>query len=331
MGLFDLFKKKPPAVDTAGPAPAEPLSGKAAENRWRTALNRTRAFFTAAFATDPEGLVDEEFYDEVLDALVLADVGTELAVELTEQIKDRMKTAGWVRRADVPRAARQVIASLLADVTQPQPLNPETLSVIMLVGVNGSGKTTLAAKLAHRLKGEGRRVLLAAADTFRAAATNQLRIWAERAGVEIVSGQEGADPASVVFDASQAASARNIDVLLVDTAGRLQTKKNLMDELGKVSRTVEKACPGANIAHILVLDATVGQNALSQAELFNEACQLSGLAITKLDGTAKGGALLAVVRRLKVPVLYTGIGEQLTDMLDFDAAEFAAGLLPEQP
>jgi len=199
----------------------------------------------------------------------------------------------------------------------------------MLVGVNGSGKTTLAAKLAHRLRLEGRRVLLAAADTFRAAATDQLRIWAQRAGVEIVSGQEGADPASVVFDAAQAATARNVEVLIVDTAGRLQTKKNLMDELGKVARTVDKACPGANVAHVLVLDATVGQNALSQAALFNEACALSGVAITKLDGTAKGGALLAVVSRLKVPVLYTGVGEKLEDLLDFDPAEFAAGLLPE--
>jgi len=336
MGLFDLFKKKKPEApaDVEPPEqPAQQLPPGAEEpqsGRWRTALNRTRAFFTAAFATDPEGLVDEEFYDEVLDALVLADVGSELGTELTEQIKDRMKAEGWVRKADVPRAARRVISELLTDVRQPQPLDPGQLSVIMLVGVNGSGKTTLAAKLAYRLRLEGRRVLLAAADTFRAAATDQLRIWAARAGVDIVSGQEGADPASVVFDAAQAATARRSEVLIVDTAGRLQTKKNLMDELGKVARTVEKACPGASIAHILVLDATVGQNALSQAELFNEACELSGAALTKLDGTARGGALLAVVRRLRIPVLYTGVGEQLEDMLDFDAAEFAAGLFPAE-
>jgi len=331
MGLFDLFKKKPaPEAEAEQPAAAAPpeQTDKRA-GRWKKALNRTRAFFTAAFATDPEGLVDEEFYDEVLDALVLADVGMELGDTLTARIKDRMREEGFVKKADVPRVLRAIVAELLGDVRAPQPLDPGRLSVIMLVGVNGSGKTTLAAKLAHRLKGEGQNVLLAAADTFRAAATDQLKVWAGRVGVDIVAGQEGADPASVVFDAAQAAAARNAEVLIVDTAGRLQTKKNLMDELAKVVRTVEKACPGANIAHVLVLDATVGQNAVSQAELFNEACNLSGLAITKLDGTAKGGALLAVVDRLRLPVLYTGVGETPEDLLDFDAHEFAAGLLPD--
>lgn len=335
MGLFDLFKggarsrdgmQAAPAVD--GPVDEEPGQAGGA-GRLRVALNRTRAFLAAAFATDPAGLVDEEFYDELLDALVLADAGTELARWLTDAIKDRMKERGLVRRVDVPGVARQLIGALLRDVAEPAALDPAQLSVVLLVGVNGSGKTTLAAKLAHRLRQQGRHVLLVAADTFRAAAVEQLRIWAGRAKVEIVAGQEGADPASVVFDAAQAARARGAEVLLVDTAGRLQTKKNLMDELGKVARTVDKACPGANIAHLLVLDATVGQNALSQARLFNEACRLAGLAVTKLDGTAKGGALLAVVRELKLPVLYAGVGEQLGDLLDFDPQEFAAGLVPD--
>ncbi len=332
MGLFDLFKRKPAAADEEPqPFPVDSaVDEAAAPSRLRGALNRTRAFLTAAFATDPAGLVDEEFYDELVDAFVLADVGTKLAQALTAAIKDGMQVQGLVRRADVPRVARQVIAALLSEAPEPAALDPAQLSVVLLVGVNGSGKTTLAAKLAHRLRSRGRHVLLVAADTFRAAAVDQLRVWAERAGVEIVAGQEGADPASVVYDAAQAARARGVEVMLVDTAGRLQTKKNLMEELGKVSRTVAKACPGANIAHLLVLDATVGQNALSQALLFNEACRLSGLAVTKLDGTAKGGALLAVVDQLHLPVLYAGIGESLEDLVGFEPREFAAGLLPEQ-
>ncbi len=342
MGLFDLFKKKKPAVDkSAQPetitpedaAPvveAVPVEEKQAQRtgRMRRALNRTRAFFATAFATDPEGLVDDEFYDELVDAFVLADVGTGLGQELSDAIQDRMKEAGLVKKADVPGVARELISEILS-AGDPSPLDPDTLSVIMLVGVNGSGKTTLAAKLAHRLNQAGHRVLLAAADTFRAAATDQLRVWAGRVGVDIVAGQEGADPASVVFDAAQAARSRGTDVLIVDTAGRLQTKKNLMDELGKVTRTVDKACPGANVAHILVLDATVGQNALSQAELFNECCALTGLAITKLDGTAKGGALIAVAKQLRVPVLYVGVGETPDDLVDFKPADFAAGLMPD--
>jgi fused signal recognition particle receptor len=327
MGLFRLFARKPAAELSVGAAPSPP--GQRA-SRLRTALNRTRAFLTTAFATDPEGLVDDEYYEEVVDALVLADVGSDLASKLTNAIKGRMQELGLVRKADVSSAARGVLAGVLSDVREPAALDAQRLSVILLVGVNGSGKTTLAAKLAHRLKGEGRQVLLAAADTFRAAAVDQLKVWAERVGVDMVGGQEGADPASVVFDAAQAALARGAGVLLVDTAGRLQTKKNLMAELDKIDRTIEKACPGANRANLLVLDATVGQNALSQAQLFNEACRLSGVALTKLDGTAKGGAVLAVVEQLKVPVLCVGVGEGLEDLLDFEPAEFAAGLFPEE-
>ena len=358
MGLFDLFKRKkkdaaaddapeqiaPPddaaavAGDSASAADdatgasaqdtAEATTQRSGPGRLRLALNRTRAYFAAAFATDPEGLVDEEYYEEVEDTLVMGDAGVDLAQRLAAEINQGMQDHGYVRKADVPRVARDVIQRLLTDgVKQPAPLQPGQLAVVLLIGVNGSGKTTLTAKLAHRLKGQGLNVLLAAADTFRAAAVDQLRVWAGRVGVDIVAGQEGADPAAVVYDAAQAAAARNADVLLVDTAGRLQTKKNLMDELGKVVRTVDKACPGANIAHLLVLDATVGQNAVSQAELFNECSPVTGIALTKLDGTAKGGAVLAVVDRLKVPVLYCGVGEQMDDMVDFDAGEFAAGLV----
>ena len=361
MGLLDLFKrkKKPlgeespgseqpdllvdaasesdvetvPEIQTAAPTPAgsAPVTDPAqsGRGRFRTALNRTRAFFTSAFSSDPAQLVDDAYYDEVLDALVLSDVGLELADELVERIKAAMKDRGLAYRRDVPGVARDVLRAVLLDTREAVPLIPGKLNVIMLVGVNGSGKTTISAKLAHRLQQEGLKVLLAAADTFRAAATEQLAEWARRVGVDIVTGQQGADPAAVVFDATQAAAARGTDVLIVDTAGRLQTKHNLMQELSKVTRTIDKACEGAAITRILVLDGTVGQNAMSQAELFNEACELTGIAMNKLDGTAKGGSLFAVVNRLKIPILYIGVGEQLDDLLDFDPEDFTSSLIPD--
>jgi fused signal recognition particle receptor len=365
MALFDLFKRKKPAVEEAPQAEASgdssssgeatlPPAGEVAEralpgnaaidtgklpappsvtappSRMRVALNRTRAFLATTFATDPTGLVDEAHFAEIEDALVLADVSVELAAELISALRRRMADRGLVRKAETAGMLREVVAARLNAIPPPPALNPAQLAVIMLVGVNGSGKTTLAAKLAARLKAEGRRVLLAAADTFRAAAVEQLQIWAQRAAVDIVSGQTGADPASVVFDAVQAAQARGVEALIIDTAGRLQTKHNLMQELEKVTRTVDKAQAGggaSQIARILVLDATVGQNALSQAQLFNECCALTGLAVTKLDGTAKGGAVLTVACQLDLPVLYVGVGEQLGDLLDFDSADFAAGMV----
>lgn len=356
MGLLDLFKRKkkpadePQAVAEDGvetdetavltdetaveeaPVAAPEAPAEAAQmgrGRFRTALNRTRAFFTSAFSSDPGQLVDDGYYDDVMDALVLSDVGMDLADRLLERIKQDMKDRGHAYRRDVPEVARDALKTVLTDVKEPIPLSPGRLNVIMLVGVNGSGKTTISAKLAHRLKQEGLKVILAAADTFRAAATEQLSVWADRIGVEIVTGQQGADPAAVVFDATQAAAARRADVLVVDTAGRLQTKHNLMQELSKVTRTIDKACEGAAITRILVLDATVGQNAMSQAELFNEACELTGIAMNKLDGSAKGGALFAVVDRLKIPVLYIGVGEQLDDLLDFDPDDFTSSLIPD--
>jgi len=299
-------------------------------SKLRAALNRTRAFLAAAFATDPSGLVDEEYFEGVAESLVLADVGVELAEQLAASIRAGMAEQGLVRQADVPAVARRVIVELLETATStPQALGSAQLAVVLLVGVNGSGKTTLAAKLAYRLVKAGHDVLVVAADTFRAAAVEQLKVWAERVGADVVAGQQGADPASVVYDAALAAQKRGVQVMLVDTAGRLQTKSNLMAELSKVARTIAKACPEAAIAHLLVLDATVGQNALSQAMLFNECCRLDGLAITKLDGSAKGGAVLAVVDKLQVPVLYLGVGEQPEDLLDFDARAFANNLVPD--
>lgn len=340
MGLFDLFKRKPSAVPAQPPgdnpasetrADASPVKSPASPSRLRLALNRTRAYLSAAFTNDPSALTDEAYWTDLQEALLLADTGNEFAEELAAGIRREMANRGLVRRADVPLMAADVIAALLTKVRPAPQLPPDRLAVIMMVGVNGTGKTTLSAKLAARLVGAGRKVLLAAADTFRAAATEQLRVWAERAGAEIVAGQAGADPSSVVFDAVKAALARGTEILIIDTAGRLQTKQNLMAELSKTARTVEKALAGApaSIAHILVLDATVGQNALSQAELFNQCCSLDGLAVTKLDGTAKGGAVLTVVRKLGLPVLYLGVGEGMEDLLDFDAREFALGLLSD--
>jgi fused signal recognition particle receptor len=361
VGLFDLFKRKAksghPAADTTdalsppelaelttGPdaADAQPLKQR---SRWEKAMGRTRALLTAAFASDPDQLVDEDYFAELMDSLVMADVGVELAQGLVAQIEREMHDRGLVKRRDTAKVAREVLLARLTRVKAPAPLEPGRLNVIMLVGVNGNGKTTLAAKLAHRLKGEGRKVLLCAADTFRAAAVDQLRVWAERVGVDIVLGQTGADPASVIYDATSAARSRGTEVLIVDTAGRLQTKHNLMAELQKIAKTVEKAFQSegstaatgsgakdsgvgtgatgaaatvgsatgqqALITNLLVLDATVGQNSLSQAQLFNEACELSGVALTKLDGTARGGGALAIVDLLKVPVLFVGVGEGL--------------------
>ncbi|MGH6821814.1 MAG: signal recognition particle-docking protein FtsY, partial [Methylocella sp.] len=205
-------------------------------------------------------------------------------------------------------------------------LSPSTLQVIVLVGVNGSGKTTVAGKLAHLHKSQGEKPLLVAGDTFRAAATEQLAIWARRAGVRFVHGQEGGDPAAVVFDGVQSAKAHHENPVIVDTAGRLQTKNNLMDELGKIFRVISKAAPDAAVQGILVLDATLGQNMLSQAKLFNEAAPVSGLILTKLDGTSKGGAILSVVELLKVPVDYVGTGEGIGDIAEFSAQDFAAAL-----
>ncbi len=338
MGLFDLFrrrKKEPespveePVAADAAPVTAGPAAQPTAGQKVKRALNRTRAFFASAFATDPTGLVDPEFYDEMTDGLVLADVGFELAQSLTERISAEMKERGLVHKRDAVGVARDVLSAVLTNVKPAPALEPGTLSVVLLVGVNGSGKTTLAAKLAHQLKRDGLTVQLVAADTFRAAAVDQLKVWAQRAGVDIVAGQEGADPAAVVFDGAQAANARDAEVMIVDTAGRLQTKQNLMAELEKIARTVDKACPGAAVARILVLDATVGQNALSQAELFNQCCELTGIALTKMDGTAKGGAVFAAVDKLKLPILYVGVGETLDDLLDFNARDFVDGLLPE--
>ena len=272
--------------------------------------------------------VDDDLLDELEEALILSDLGVDTATEAVERLRGEVK-AGRLRESD---QVRDALAEILADMTggtdpEARQLKLNTVpSVILVIGVNGAGKTTTIGKLAHNLKAEGKSVLLAAGDTFRAAAADQLEIWANRAGVDIVRQTEGADPAAVVFDALTAAKARNIDVVLVDTAGRLQNKANLMKELEKISRVIDKALPGADRETLLVLDGTTGQNALSQAKAFSETAGITGIVLTKLDGTAKGGVVISISHTMGIPVKYIGVGEKIDDLLPFDPADFVRAL-----
>ncbi|CAM4004567.1 signal recognition particle-docking protein FtsY [Catellicoccus marimammalium] len=274
--------------------------------------------------------VDEDFFEELEDTLITSDVGFQTALQLTDTLRDEVK----LQNAKKPAQVQNVIIEKMVDLYEANGSGldsrlhfaPEGPTIFLFVGVNGAGKTTTIGKLAHQMKSEGKKVLLAAADTFRAGAIHQLEVWGERAGVEVVAGQEGGDPSAVVFDAVEKAKAENYDVLLVDTAGRLQNKVNLMNELAKMKRIIQRELPEAPQEVLLVLDATTGQNALSQAKQFNEATELTGLVLTKLDGTAKGGIVLAIRNELKIPVKLVGLGEKITDLSPFDAEQFAYGL-----
>ncbi len=295
----------------------------------REGLARTRQ---AAFGRIAQLLgateITPALWEELEAVLIRADVGVRVAQELLDRLRERVRREGITQAKDLRALLKAELRALLKD---PPPLNlgRDPLEAVLVVGVNGSGKTTTVAKLAHRFRQQGRRVLLAAADTFRAAAGEQLEIWAERAGVPCIGGQPGADPGAVLFDALQAARARDYDLVLADTAGRLHTKYNLMQELQKVRRVAAKAVPGAPHEVWLVLDATTGQNALPQAREFHQAVGLTGLILTKLDGTAKGGAVFAVARELGLPVRFIGVGEGLEDLLPFDADAFVEGLFED--
>jgi fused signal recognition particle receptor len=291
--------------------------------RLRATLARTREALGAHLDALLAGPLDDRFFDELEEALIRADVGPGLAAEIVRRLREQADGAG------TPGELRARLAGIVADLLgAPHTLRLEPPpAVVLILGVNGSGKTTTIGKLAHRLRGAGRRVLLAAADTFRAAAIEQLEIWGARAGAPVVRHKEGADPAAVVFDAAQAARARGVDVLIVDTAGRLHTKSNLMEELKKIDRIVARALPDAPVERLLVLDATTGQNGLAQARHFHRAVGLTGLVLTKLDGTARGGIAVAVARDLRVPIAFIGTGEGLDDLDPFDPSAFAAALL----
>ena len=269
--------------------------------------------------------IDEALFEELEEILVMADVGANTAAMLCEQLRARVKAERLTDPIEVKRLLREQIAALLAGgeelILVPAP------AIIMVIGVNGAGKTTTIGKLAANLKRQGHSVLLGAADTFRAAAIDQLAVWADRADVPIIRGTEGGDPAAVVFDTISAARARGTDVIICDTAGRLHNKKNLMDELAKIDRIIARELPDSAKTTLLVLDATTGQNAVNQAREFNQVAAIDGLVLTKLDGTAKGGVVLSVRGELPVPVKFIGVGETLEDLQPFDAEAFAAALL----
>ena len=272
--------------------------------------------------------IDDDFYEELEEMLIMGDVG----VNATTDIMERMKIAVKEKHLKHPSECKQ----LLVESIKEQMRVGETAydfekkqSVIFIIGVNGVGKTTSVGKLAGILKGQGRKVLIAAADTFRAAAGDQLAEWAHRAGVDMIGGTDGADPASVIYDAVNAAKARNVDVLICDTAGRLHNKKNLMDELAKIYRVIDRQLPYADREIFLVLDATTGQNAVNQAKEFKDVAEITGIILTKLDGTAKGGVVLAIKNDLKVPVKFIGVGEGIDDLRPFDPKAFAEGLFEE--
>ncbi|OUN25258.1 signal recognition particle-docking protein FtsY [Pseudoflavonifractor sp. An85] len=270
--------------------------------------------------------LDDDFYDELEESLVMADMGAETTMEAVEELKQRCKRDKIKDTEGAKACMKEILAELLTvgdssvDMSRPP-------AVVLFIGVNGVGKTTSIGKLAARWKGEGKRVLLCAGDTFRAAAADQLTIWSERAGVDIIKQHEGADPAAVVYDAMSAAKARKTDVVLVDTAGRLHNKQNLMNELNKISRVIDRECPDASRETLLVLDATTGQNGLIQAKQFGESAGITGIVLTKLDGTAKGGIVIAIAKELGVPVKYVGVGEQVGDLQPFDAKAFVEALL----
>ena len=270
--------------------------------------------------------LDDDFYDELEESLVMADMGAETTMEAVEELKQRCKR-NKIKDTDGAKACMKEILAEILTVGDPRVDMSRTPAVVLFIGVNGVGKTTSIGKLAARWKGEGKRVLLCAGDTLRAAAADQLTIWSERAGVDIIKQHEGADPAAVVYDAMSAAKARKTDVVLVDTAGRLHNKQNLMNELNKISRVIDRECPDASRETLLVLDATTGQNGLIQAKQFGESAGITGIVLTKLDGTAKGGIVIAIAKELGVPVKYVGVGEQVGDLQPFDAKAFVEALL----
>jgi fused signal recognition particle receptor len=271
--------------------------------------------------------LDADALEELEAVLIATDIGVETATKIVEQTKTAAKESGNV---DVFAIARAEIARELGVASPSLARAQQGPTVVLVAGVNGTGKTTSTAKLAHYLKQQGRSVLLAAGDTFRAAAIEQLKIWGERVGCEVIAGQYGADAAALAFDAVEAGIKRNVDYILIDTAGRLHTKKNLMEEMKKIRRSVEKRLPGAPQEVLLVLDATTGSNALNQVREFHDALGVTGLVVTKLDGTAKGGVVVAIARGLKIPVKFIGLGEQVDDLQPFDPAQFAAAMFSEK-
>jgi fused signal recognition particle receptor len=324
---LEALLKAPPAPEPVVEAPPAPEAEVIEKPRLRDRLGRTRTAFSSAFGRVRGRKIDDETWDELEEAMLLADVGLPTTTRLLDALRTRAKEASVTDPDELEALLRDEIAALLATDPSTRELRATSgePNVWMFVGVNGVGKTTTIGKLASQQVAGGHRVVLAAADTFRAAAADQLQLWAERTGGEIVRGQEGADPGSIVFDAMAAANSRGADLVLVDTAGRLHTKVNLMEELKKLRRIVDKT-QGACKEVLLVIDASTGQNGLVQAKEFADAVDVTGIVLTKLDGTAKGGIVLAIQSELGIPVKVVGIGEGIGDLIEFDPAEFAAAL-----
>ena len=271
--------------------------------------------------------IDEEFFEELEETLVMSDIGVATSTEICDRMRAKIKETGETDPNNIKSAMKEIIADMLGE-DEGLKLNTKP-SVILVIGVNGVGKTTSIGKIASQLKAEGKNVVLGAADTFRAAAIDQLAVWSERAGVQMVRSVEGTDPASVVFDTIASAKAHNADVIICDTAGRLHNKKNLMDELAKINRVVKRELPDASVETLLVLDATTGQNAVNQAREFKNVTDITGIVLTKLDGTAKGGIIIPIRNELNIPVKFIGVGEGFDDLQPFSATEFADGIFED--
>ncbi len=269
--------------------------------------------------------IDEDFFEELEEILVMADIGMETSNYICEQLRSKIKQTGTTETTEIKKLLNEIIVEMLGDS---QRLNLSTTpSMVLVIGVNGVGKTTSIGKLSMLLKSQGKKVVLGAADTFRAAAIEQLGEWANRAQVDMVKSVDGTDPASVVFDTISSAKAKKADVIICDTAGRLHNKKNLMDELAKINRVINRELPDSSMETLLVLDASTGQNAVNQAKEFNSVTDITGIILTKLDGTAKGGIILSIQKQLGIPVKFVGVGEGIDDLMPFDAKEFADGII----
>lgn len=325
MGFFDKIKKAFTGEEVEKTEVTEKYE-KGLEKTRKTFSERMNELF-ANFRT-----VDEDFFDELEEVLIGSDVGFDTTMEITDALRQEVKLRNAKNQNEVQEAIIEKLVELYERGEEEKPeiqLNPDGLTVILFVGVNGVGKTTTIGKMAHQYQVAGKKVLLAAGDTFRAGAIDQLKVWGERVSVDVVSGAEGGDPAAVVFDAVKQAKEQNVDILMVDTAGRLQNKVNLMNELEKMKRVIDRELPNTPLEVLLVLDATTGQNAMIQAKQFKETTDVTGLILTKLDGTAKGGIVLAIRNELNIPVKYVGLGEGMDDLQVFDPNEYVFGLFSQ--
>lgn len=336
MGLFSRIKGSITGAsqqNEGAEAPQqEPAAGRPGFfGRLKESLTKTRQGFVEKIDNliHRGRAIDDDLYEELEEILVQADVGVNTAMELVERTRRTVKERRLDDAGELKDILKEHIRDMLGSETAPLTISGETPTVIMVVGVNGVGKTTTIGKMAHQFKCEGMKVIIGAADTFRAAAIDQLEVWSERVGVDLIKHREGADPAAVAFDSLQAAKARRADLLVIDTAGRLHTKTNLMEELKKISRVLSREIPGAPHEVLLVLDATTGQNAVNQARLFGEAVGVTGIALTKLDGSAKGGIVIAIKQTLDIPVKLIGIGEGIEDLRPFSPVDFVDALFAE--